>query len=642
AITISEQHRTPLHPKYTYFWNYLEKEDLEALLEWDKKTYSHKTKEILEVLGVPHKVREGEFIIESPAFFACLNKELYNPELDVLQAVSTMAGFPIKAKCLYTVGVRMGRPEKSKYRVMSPPVHVLFPVGNRGGRTRNLVKAGHRPIEVEVVNLECPKCGEITYKRTCPSCGSVTELFKTCTNRSCTVDKIKTDYELCPACNLPLHLYSKKKLPVAQELEKTGEKVPEQVKGVIGMTSGYKFPEPVMKGILRAENKVYVFKDGTIRFDATDMPLTHFTSKEVGVSVEKLKELGYTTDYLGNPLTSEDQILELKVQDIVISQNAIKYLIRVTKFLDELLQKFYRLPSHYNVKIAEDLLGHLVVGLAPHTSAGVLGRIIGFVDAKVGYAHPFFHAAKRRNCDGDEDAIIMALDALLNFSQYYLPEKRGGKMDAPLVLTTKIDPREVDKEAHDLDIVSCYPLELYASEFVSPSDIKVETVKERLGTPQQYYGFKFTHSNTDIAQGPSESAYKTLPVMKDKISAQFEIARRIRAVDIDDTAERLIKSHFLPDLIGNLRSFSKQTFRCVNCNKKYRRVPLVGKCTRCGGKIVLTIPRGSVEKYLSVVKELVQTYDISDYVRQRIELVEKEIDLVFHETQQQLSLTDFI
>lgn len=642
AITISEQHRTPLHPKYTYFWNYLEKEDLEALLEWDKKTYSHKTKEILEVLGVPHKVREGEFIIESPAFFACLNKELYNPELDVLQAVSTMAGFPVKAKCLYTVGVRMGRPEKSKYRVMSPPVHVLFPVGNRGGRTRNLVKAGHRPIEVEVVNLECPKCGEITYKRTCSSCGSVTELFKTCTNRSCTVDKIKTDYELCPACNLPLHLYSRKKLSVAQELEKTGEKVPEQVKGVIGMTSGYKFPEPVMKGILRAENKVYVFKDGTIRFDATDMPLTHFTSKEVGVSVEKLKELGYTTDYLGNPLTSEDQILELKVQDIVISQNAIKYLIRVTKFLDELLQKFYRLPSHYNVKIAEDLLGHLVVGLAPHTSAGVLGRIIGFVDAKVGYAHPFFHAAKRRNCDGDEDAIIMALDALLNFSQYYLPEKRGGKMDAPLVLTTKIDPREVDKEAHDLDIVSCYPLELYASEFVSPSDIKVETVKERLGTPQQYYGFKFTHSNTDIAQGPSESAYKTLPVMKDKISAQFEIARRIRAVDIDDTAERLIKSHFLPDLIGNLRSFSKQTFRCVNCNKKYRRVPLVGKCTRCGGKIVLTIPRGSVEKYLSVVKELVQTYDISDYVRQRIELVEKEIDLVFHETQQQLSLTDFI
>jgi DNA polymerase II large subunit len=283
-----------------------------------------------------------------------------------------------------------------------------------------------------------------------------------------------------------------------------------------------------------------------------------------------------------------------------------------------------------------------VIGLAPHTSAGVLGRIIGFVSARVGYAHPYFHAAKRRNCDGDEDAIIMALDALLNFSRYYLPEKRGGKMDAPLVLTTKIDPREVDKEAHDLDIVSRYPLELYSSEFVSPSDVPVETVKNRLGTPSQYYGFKFTHPNTDIAHGPLESSYKTLPAMKDKIDAQFEIARRIRAVDIDDTAERLIKSHFIPDLIGNLRSFSKQSFRCVNCNKKFRRVPLAGKCPRCKGKIVLTISKGSVEKYLSIVKSLQEKYDISDYVRQRIELVEKEIGLMFHETQQQLSLTDFI
>jgi DNA polymerase II large subunit len=130
--------------------------------------------------------------------------------------------------------------------------------------------------------------------------------------------------------------------------------------------------------------------------------------------------------------------------------------------------------------------------------------------------------------------------------------------------------------------------------------------------------------------------------MKDKIDAQFEIARRIRAVDIDDTAERLIKSHFIPDLIGNLRSFSKQSFRCVNCNKKFRRVPLAGKCPRCKGKIVLTISKGSVEKYLSIVKSLQEKYDISDYVRQRIELVEKEIGLMFHETQQQLSLTDFI
>jgi DNA polymerase II large subunit len=35
----------------------------------------------------------------------------------------------------------------------------------------------------------------------------------------------------------------------------------------------------------------------------------------------------------------------------------------------------------------------------------VLARIIGFSDADVGYGHPFFHAAKRRNCFSGETII---------------------------------------------------------------------------------------------------------------------------------------------------------------------------------------------------------------------------------------------
>jgi DNA polymerase II large subunit len=84
----------------------------------------------------------------------------------------------------------------------------------------------------------------------------------------------------------------------------------------------------------------------------------------------------------------------------------------------------------------------------------MLARIIGFTDRKVGYAHPFFHAAKRRNCDGDEDSVILLMDALLNFSKSYLPSSRGGRMDAPLVLTSRIDPKEIDEEAHSID-ASC-------------------------------------------------------------------------------------------------------------------------------------------------------------------------------------------
>ncbi len=206
----------------------------------------------------------------------------------------------------------------------------------------------------------------------------------------------------------------------------------DRLKGVKGMTSGYKMAEPLEKGLLRVKNDVYVFKDGTIRFDATDAPITHFKPKEIGTSVEKLKGLGYTHDFEGKPLERDDQILELKVQDVILPYEAGRYLLKVARFIDDLLEKFYGLPRFYNAEKMEDLVGHLVIGLAPHTSAGIIGRIIGFSDVLVGYAHPYYHAAKRRNCDGDEDAVMLLLDALLNFSKYYLPEKRGGKMDAPL------------------------------------------------------------------------------------------------------------------------------------------------------------------------------------------------------------------
>jgi len=47
-----------------------------------------------------------------------------------------------------------------------------------------------------------------------------------------------------------------------------------------------------------------------------------------------------------------------------------------------------RLEPYYNITKPEELVGHLVIGLAPHTSAGVLPGIVGFTRANVGYAHP--------------------------------------------------------------------------------------------------------------------------------------------------------------------------------------------------------------------------------------------------------------
>ena len=83
--------------------------------------------------------------------------------------------------------------------------------------------------------------------------------------------------------------------------------------------------------------------------------------------------------------------------------------------------------------------------------AGAVGvviiTIIGFADVKGHYGHPFFHAAKRRNCDGDIDAFLLLLDGVLNFSKAFLSGHRGGMMDAPVILTMRINPSEIDKES---------------------------------------------------------------------------------------------------------------------------------------------------------------------------------------------------
>ena len=221
-------------------------------------------------------------------------------------------------------------------------------------------------------------------------------------------------------------------------------------------------------------------------------------------------------------------------------------------------------------------------------------------------------------------------------------------MDAPLVLTLKLDPREIDDEAHNIDIVDKYPLEFYESTlaYTKPQNVQnlIERVNDRIGKPEQYFGLKFTHDTTDISAGPKMSSYKTLGSMFEKVQHQLALGGKIRAVDERDVARRVIESHFLPDLAGNLRAFSKQTVRCVKCNAKYKRVPLAGCCRKCaGGKLVLTVSKGSVEKYLNVTKSLIDQYALDDYLKQRIEILEMSISSVFeNDGVKQVSLSDFL
>jgi len=1140
ALEISIKYDVPLHPYYNLFWHDITVEDLSLLANYLKENgkidngnclvlpRDDDIKRILIDLGALHKYSDGNYVFDkySNSLLRCCGLDAkensiiatdrfknLNSKEDTVSVVSKLADIKIMPRAPIRIGTRMGRPEKAAARKMRPPPHVLFPIGNFGGNQRLIRNAADLPsIEVEAGVRFCPKCKKKTYRIFC-TCGAHTDIG----NGRIEFFDINLGEEL----------------KFAQKAIKE-RALPDTIKGVIGTISKHKTPEPLEKGILRAKHQVHVFKDGTTRFDMTDAPITHFKPREIGVSVGRIKELGYKKDYLGNDLENDEQLCELKVQDVIISKACAEYFAQVARFIDDLLVKFYGLERFYKIKKLEDLTGHLTVGLAPHTSAGSLSRIIGFTDAQVCYAHPFYHAAKRRNClssntnimvlnsekpiitslenlysstnskeeivddfgtklkdvknintlalnykngksevkkiksiikvkapkhlikvklksgrdfisspfhktlvfsngkivnkrvaqlnmddkffvpnkicfndkdikdidllyefsqrkkectdvvvrgieifvrklvekigglkqtskilrinkktfsdyiyrdsipigilfrllelceedfntipndcklsvrrshaviprlikidksfmriigyyvsegyarytkkscyqinfacnekeirddliecieesfkikpytsnrsvcisnrlvydffidilqigknaktkriplrfnalpkykikqllssyfsgdgsvekdrlhvtcssvnkdllmdigmqllrfgifyrlkeeskkaggiakefydkknqspvfnlyyisirstyarkfyekigfflrrkqsrlkssiskeraprlekfcdfildgikdisplisdsdylydvevedfhnfpindfllsgncDGDEDGLMLLLDTLLNFSHSYIPEKRGGKMDLPLILTTRIDPSEVDKEAHNVDTLACYPLEFYEATLRHEHSKELEPVMNlvasRLGSELQYEQFGFTHDTYDISDGPKTSNYKTLKSMMDKMNAQLNLAAKLRAVDEADVAYKVIERHFLPDMLGNMRAFSKQSVRCPTCNLTFRRPPLKGCCTKCGGKLTLTVHEKSVKKYLEISKEIAKRYNISSYAQQRIKLVEKSIDSLFMSDKiKTTKLTDFL
>jgi DNA polymerase II large subunit len=636
AFRLSKEYGIPLHPKYTYCYNDVTIEDLNGLIDLIEKAKSNYKaggelelelsypKRVLEVIGVPHIVRDGKIIIDkdhSYSLLVTLSKRL--PEMKTtIEAVNAVSPVEIKNKAPAYIGTRVGRPEKSKERLMRPAPHGLIPIGNYGGSRRLVATAAKKGnIKVEISRRKCtnPECGISSFGSLCPKCGHPTEMGRP----------------------------SQKSVPLASMLKKASDNVKvrrvDEVKGVVGMISESKLPEPIEKGILRAKHEVFTFKDGTIRHDSTDLPLTHFIPREIGVTVEKLHEMGYEKDCYGNPIENEDQIIELRVQDIVISDNCGEYLLRTAQFIDDELTRFYDMEPFYNVKEKSDLIGHLVAGLAPHTSAGVLGRIVGFTKALGCYAHPYFHSAKRRNCDSDEDAVMLLLDALINFSKTYLPNTRGGSMDAPLVLSSRIDPEEIDDESHNLDIFERFPIEFYEETYTphKPADVLeyIDNVEMHLGTPEQYEGLMFSHHTSSIHAGPTLCLYKRLPSMREKVEAQIALAETIRAVDQRGVVEKVLTSHFLPDIMGNSRAFSKQKVRCPKCGSKYRRMPLTGKC-KCGGNLILSVSKGSVTKYLDISRELVNRYPVSHYLEQRLEIQEFGIKSLFESDKSKQSSLD--
>lgn len=1141
CYNLSKEFSIPLHPRFTYHWNDVNLEEFKRLLEWlkygiiteDKIILSvigleDNPKRILELIGVPHKFANKEYVVIEEDWAKAFKVSLgFNDVFDfdkilneikeddkVLDVINKVSLVKLRDKSGLYIGARMGRPEKSKMREMKGSPHTLFPVGEEGGRLRSLQEAIYKgKVTADFTNYYCENCKEDMVYFKCDKCRNNCILRYTC--RTC-------DSKLGDCGHNP-RIYSERSVNIVEYYERAIKRLgihnaPQIVKGVRGTANKMHIPELLEKGILRAMNNVTVNKDGTVRYDMTEMSITHFKPKEIGTSIETLKECGYLKDVYGNDLVNIDQILELKCQDIILpacpestDEGADVIFNRVANFLDDLLEKVYGLPRFYNIKKKEDLVGHLLIGLSPHTAAGIVARIIGFSKVQVMLASPLMHSIMRRDCftydtyipimkngiwknvkigeiveelkpdkktdlfgtlskevenyytiglnkkgkisvvkvndftkhlpskilkiktndgrelkvtethkflvydnnktrkafaselakgmklvtpirinippkniefidfkkyflkrddimirnikpfineciqklggniylrkimnlpkntiynflsrdsfplpmflflssminvyelpkdsylvakrdnvnlpnkiylnedvlnliglyvaegytrkkisnkglyqielsvteeeirqrifktmkinfnlkpthinkyhivysskilyeffveilkcgrnahekripeivmnlsleklkfflqgyfdgngsvsktdfrvccdsvseqllqdlefslkrysiftkrylykkelgpklkafyiknnrptpqfeitkliipstyynlfynkigfslirkqkilkylientkpyemkidhddeyvypeikeiiecpaeitycldvdnhiinangllvgqcDADEAGVMLLLDGLLNFSPKLLSDHRGATQDEPLVLSSIIVPSEVDDMVFDMDVSWRYPLELYEAcmQYKPANEVKIETLKSRLGNDKQYEGYGFTHDTEDFNNTVRCSKYKTIPTMQEKVEKQMILSEKIRAIDINDVARLVVERHFLRDIKGNLRKFSSQQFRCVGCNKKYRRPPLKGNCLECSGKLIFTISEGSVIKYLEPSLRLVEKYNLPPYLKQTLELTKQRIEAVF-------------
>jgi DNA polymerase II large subunit len=661
ARAVAQRFGLPLHPRWLLFWHDLTSSEIRTLAEYVERFGSWREgrlelpwdaqwRELLVRLGfLHHREPENRLVGEPTSSEALVGTLGLEPDgallvrtvpldadasVDPLDYVSRLAGVRIMARGPSRIGARVGRPEKAHHRSMEPNVHGLFPVGESGGPSRSVSEAVRRTMADGEVSItlgvrSCSKCHRNAVWCRC-QCGGHTEP---------TGEMITRPFPIATIWGEAMNRLHLPRLP--------------QVKGVKGLTSRTRTPEPVEKAILRAAHAVSVYQDGTARFDLMDLPITHFRAREIGVDVSRLRSLGYETDWTGAPLTDLDQLVEIMPQDLIVARACGDYLLRIAQFLDDELVHLYGLDPFYRAQSPEDLVGCLVAALAPHTSGAVAGRIIGFTKAEACFAHPIFHAAKRRNCDGDEDSLTLLLDALLNFSRAYLPDSRGALMDKPLVLTTRLDATEVDKEAQHVDVGLRYPLEFYraASQRRAAKEVEslLDTVGRRIdhGSPLHFYGF--THDTTDIARGPVRSAYRDGRTMDGMVDESVTLMTQIRAVDSAEAIGAMLTTHFLPDVMGNLKSFATQKFRCKTCGTNYRRPPLSGRCTgtsrgnaRCDGALLPTVYEGMVRKYLTLCERLGSMDGVPPYVRQRVEVLVQSLSTLFPASASQTTLDSFL
>ena len=285
AFEISRKYLVPLHPRYSFYWDSLSidevlflKEKLASCLQSSNDTYpillanDPRLKDILERLGVVHSMKNESSSIEindrdqiyslqalllesqpSSKGLASTKSTSEGSMISSSNFISRISGIGIMSKFASAIAVRVGRPEKAAERKMKPPVHVLFPVGTKGGATRDILKAAKEDsFYAEIANRFCTTCNIPSVGTYCLKCGEATPVRNICISCRRDLSEDATDDNRCLRCRTEGKTYSPVSYPLKMAIDEIQQKLKiiavEPLKGVRSLISKDKAAEPLEKG----------------------------------------------------------------------------------------------------------------------------------------------------------------------------------------------------------------------------------------------------------------------------------------------------------------------------------------------------------------------------------------------------------
>lgn len=636
TVKTCRQLHLPLHTSISYDWGDVTYDELTAMINSINSslfTDQHRLQvgltSILDKIGVEYRVSDKTLMISERdhVLLSSLFKSktiTHTEDKPIIEIVNDLSGVEAIRKNYAGLEVQIKK-NKPKY----VELHGVLPgyVTNMRNQITDIISFCKSPERVIARVRYCDECSRQTPYIKCPVCGSrTTQIFycESCNRFS------KFDY--CNLCGKKTIKEGPLDCNWSEILSKAVAEIHVQpYVPLVGLKSNVRFSavERLEKVILRQKHNIKSTIDGTTKLYSTFLPLRYFKPKQVFTNITLMNKLNYTSDVFGTNLTSEEQILLLKPQDVVISYRLADQLRRVADFVDEILTTLYKKEPFYKINALEDILGHLIVITAQGSDCGVLGRIVGFTQADACYTSPSLMKSIDKSNKDDVYAIMLLMDVLINFSEKLIPE-RISVPASPHYIEAYINSSTdltMEQSSHSLEPngeskftnLKGEKRNGISNDLNSQFTIEPIIFSERLG---------FNQTDKD----------KTRVAALDIAKIQLHVIRKSTNLD-QSIMTGLIKSYLIPNLKRQIERYG-MLYICDNCGRRYRRPPLSNSCLYCDKQIKPLISLNNIEGLYEFISSVEKSMLSDENLIEELSLLKENIWILKY-GRKQFTLLDF-